>query len=266
MKLWVTRGNRWVPTVVLGSGKKCYLKITIIEAISPESQNLRPGMGSTVPRLRCDKTAKNTDETNPRNDVEAKRRNAGVGHRSVEETQAISAPSNNQECSAGFDGVTKTQDHRTNVGLSDKVAVNSVETIRRNTVEAGRRNMQFIDRVADTQDKSAPSRDQKFSAGQVLNKIDGRVLCKIDVQTRALGEIVGWSQRHIGLVIKIVEQSQHKHSRSEELKQADGTEGGHVLDAISAPHELGRGMCISEGGDFYAEDVDDNMAVLPRPR
>ncbi|ETL99885.1 hypothetical protein L917_03352 [Phytophthora nicotianae] len=60
---------------------------------------------------------------------------------------------------------------------------------------------------------------------QVLNKIDGRVLCKIDVQTRALGEIVGWSQRHIGLVIKIVEQSQHKHSRSEELKQADGTEG-----------------------------------------
>ncbi|ETO82100.1 hypothetical protein F444_03661 [Phytophthora nicotianae P1976] len=244
-------------------------------------------MGSTVPRLRCDKAAKNTDETNPRNDVEAKRRNAGVGHRSVEETQAISAPSNNQECSAGFDGVTKTQDHRTNVGLSDKVAVNSVETIRRNTVEAGRRNMQFIDRVADTQDKkSAPSRDQKISAGfvikmrrsrlglvikidvhrQVLNKIDGRVLCKIDVQTRALGEIVGWSQRHIGLVIKIVEQSQHKHSRSEELKQADGTEGGHVLDAISAPHELGRGMCISEGGDFYAEDVDDNMAVLPKPR
>ncbi|ETK93350.1 hypothetical protein L915_03480 [Phytophthora nicotianae] len=30
MKLWVTRGNRWVPTVVLGSGKKCYLKITIV--------------------------------------------------------------------------------------------------------------------------------------------------------------------------------------------------------------------------------------------
>ncbi|ETL46762.1 hypothetical protein L916_03430 [Phytophthora nicotianae] len=30
MKPWVTRGNRWVPTVVLGSGKKCYLKITIV--------------------------------------------------------------------------------------------------------------------------------------------------------------------------------------------------------------------------------------------
>ncbi|ETN13701.1 hypothetical protein PPTG_22248 [Phytophthora nicotianae INRA-310] len=83
---------------------------------------------------------------------------------------------------------------------------------------------------------------------QVLNKIDGRVLCKIDVQTRALGEIVGWSQRHIGLVIKIVEQSQHKHSRSEELKQADGTEGGHVLDAISAPHELGDEECVSAKG------------------
>ncbi|ETP00049.1 hypothetical protein F441_22528, partial [Phytophthora nicotianae CJ01A1] len=28
MKLWVTRGDRWVPTFVLGPGKKCYLKIT----------------------------------------------------------------------------------------------------------------------------------------------------------------------------------------------------------------------------------------------
>ncbi|ETP54560.1 hypothetical protein F442_00763 [Phytophthora nicotianae P10297] len=28
MKLWATLGDRWVPTFVLGPGKKCYLKIT----------------------------------------------------------------------------------------------------------------------------------------------------------------------------------------------------------------------------------------------
>ncbi|ETI35083.1 hypothetical protein F443_18516 [Phytophthora nicotianae P1569] len=139
MKLWVTRGDRWVPTFVLGPGKKCYLKITNVSDRVTLRALAKSGVSAAA------------DEIDDAPEVIALPGPAVEQPSYATPTRILPRPK------ATSPGSMATSPE------SPKPLPSMGKTISAVT-------LQFIDRVADdtachTRDESAPSRDQEFSAG-----------------------------------------------------------------------------------------------------
>ncbi|ETI29647.1 hypothetical protein F443_23239, partial [Phytophthora nicotianae P1569] len=199
---------------------------------------------------------------------------------------AISPGSRAAESSKPRPGVSKTISA---VTVCDKAAKNTNEANRRNTDEASRSQSPFVDRVTDdtvchTRDESTPSRDQEFSTGcdsatemcdrltetgpnQIRNQDETGSL-RISNQDRRAETSFGQDRRaktgHDQDRRMCVEQDRRRGTGARQDCQMEAeTFLARNQDRRAAPDLGDEEVCISEGGDLHAEDVSDNMAVLP---